>query len=397
MDNQPLYDAAQAQQFFHTLLRTIPNSVCLFFDTDLRYVEVQGQAPEVMGLSREALLGRTVREALPAETADLLEPLYREALAGNEQLFNLSLGERTYEVRVVPVRDGAGAISAGMVLASDITLQRQISSQARRYETIVENAPDAVLVYDLEGKIVYANPGAATILGAATRAELLGTDGRTWIDPEDTPTIDEALATLMSEGIWRGRVGLVGPAGKRVQSENVSFVLTDERGTPTGTATMARDITNQIREEEERAEEQRQIIDSQQATLRELSTPLIPLADNVVVMPLVGTIDSRRAGQIMETLLEGVAANQADIALLDISGVRVVDTQVADALLRAAKAAKLLGTRIVLTGIKAEVAQTIVHLGADMSEIVTRSNLQEGLRYALTEGGSDMVAGLQTR
>jgi anti-anti-sigma regulatory factor len=93
----------------------------------------------------------------------------------------------------------------------------------------------------------------------------------------------------------------------------------------------------------------------------------------------------------METLLEGIAANQADVALLDISGVRVVDTQVADALLRVAQAAKLLGTQIVLTGIRAEVAQTIVHLGADMSGIVTRSNLQDGLRYALTMAGSDIA------
>jgi rsbT co-antagonist protein RsbR len=142
---------------------------------------------------------------------------------------------------------------------------------------------------------------------------------------------------------------------------------------------IVRDVTAQ-----RNSEYQLQVIAGQEAALRELSTPLIPLADNVVVMPIIGTIDARRAQQIMETLLEGIAANQADVALLDISGVRVVDTQVADALLRVAQAAKLLGTQIVLTGIRAEVAQTIVHLGADMAGIVTRSNLQDGLRYALT-------------
>ena len=138
--------------------------------------------------------------------------------------------------------------------------------------------------------------------------------------------------------------------------------------------------------ESERLELQQEIIDTQQAMLRELSTPLIPLADEVVAMPLVGRIDNSRAVQIMEILLEGIAKYQAEVAILDISGVRVIDTQVANALLQAARAAQLLGTRVVLTGISQEVAQTVVHLGADLSGIVTLANLQDGMRWALSEG-----------
>lgn len=138
------------------------------------------------------------------------------------------------------------------------------------------------------------------------------------------------------------------------------------------------DVTERKRAEQEREH----LLSMQQDTLRELSTPLIPLADEVVAMPLIGTIDSWRAQQIMETLLEGITHYSADMALLDISGVRVVDTQVADALLRAARAAQLLGTRVVLTGISAEVAQTMVTLGADMGGIITKSTLREGLQYA---------------
>jgi len=155
---------------------------------------------------------------------------------------------------------------------------------------------------------------------------------------------------------------------------------------------VARNVTEQhelARAEEERVALREQMLEAQRATLRELSTPLIPLADNVVVMPIVGTIDSTRAQQIMEVLLEGIAQYQCDAVLLDISGVRVVDTQVADALLRTAKAVKLLGAQVILTGISAEVAQTIVHLGADMSTIITQSNLQSGLRYALERYAAD--------
>jgi ABC-type sugar transport system substrate-binding protein len=127
-----------------------------------------------------------------------------------------------------------------------------------------------------------------------------------------------------------------------------------------------------------------EIIRSQAAALRELSTPLIPLSDTVFVMPLIGAIDSSRAQQILETLLQGVAANRAATAILDITGVLVVDTQVANALVRAAQAVKLLGARVVLTGIRPEVAQTLVGLGVDLSGIVTLGTLQSGVAYALS-------------
>jgi rsbT co-antagonist protein RsbR len=135
---------------------------------------------------------------------------------------------------------------------------------------------------------------------------------------------------------------------------------------------------------------------AQMAALRELSTPLVPITDGLVAMPLVGAIDSMRAQQIMETLLEGISAQQADIAILDITGVRVVDTQVAAALLRAAQAAQLLGAQVVLTGISAEVAQALVHLGAELRGIVTRSNLQSGIAYAFEQRGADF-SGTPTR
>jgi len=123
----------------------------------------------------------------------------------------------------------------------------------------------------------------------------------------------------------------------------------------------------------------------QELALRELSTPLLAVSDHAVVMPLIGAIDSRRAQQVIETLLEGITTHGADIAILDITGVTVVDTQVANALLRAAQAVRLLGARVVLTGIRPEIAQTLVGLGADLSEVVTRSSLQSGIAYAINQ------------
>lgn len=128
---------------------------------------------------------------------------------------------------------------------------------------------------------------------------------------------------------------------------------------------------------------QNQIIQTQQAALRDLNTPLIPLADNVVAMPLIGTIDSNRAQQMIETLLEGITRYQANVAILDVTGVPLVDTQIADALIRASRAAQLIGSQIVLIGIGPEVAQTLVTIGIDLSDIVIHTNIQNGIAYAL--------------
>jgi rsbT co-antagonist protein RsbR len=163
------------------------------------------------------------------------------------------------------------------------------------------------------------------------------------------------------------------------------FRVDSSDGSTLGQAIILRDATEQIRSEEERVALQQQIIAAQQAALHELSTPIIPLTDDVVAMPLIGAIDSNRAQQVIETLLAGVATSRATTAILDITGVQVVDTQVANALLRAAQAVKLLGARVVLTGIRPEIAQTLVGLGLDLGGITTRATLQSGIAFALAD------------
>jgi PAS domain S-box-containing protein len=148
---------------------------------------------------------------------------------------------------------------------------------------------------------------------------------------------------------------------------------------------MAHDLTERKRAAEEHARLQERIIQAQAATLAELSTPLIPISDQIVVMPLIGAIDSDRARLVLETLLRGIERSHARVAILDITGVPLVDTQVAKSLLVAAQAVRLLGAQIVLTGIRPEVAQTLVGLGVDLGDIVTHSSLQSGIAYATKE------------
>ncbi|WP_340082928.1 STAS domain-containing protein [Terribacillus sp. FSL K6-0262] len=121
----------------------------------------------------------------------------------------------------------------------------------------------------------------------------------------------------------------------------------------------------------------------QRVALQELSAPLIPVMDNITVMPLIGTIDTERAKFIMENLLDGVIKHHAEVVLIDITGVPVVDTMVAHHIIQAAEAVRLIGSTCILVGIRPEIAQTIVNLGIDLSKFPTKSSLRKGFTTAL--------------
>jgi anti-anti-sigma regulatory factor len=193
----------------------------------------------------------------------------------------------------------------------------------------------------------------------------------------------EIAVEMGQHGAWQGQIDYRCRNGELVRCHASSFLVQADNSEEAAIVSIVRDITDQIHAEQERVRLQEQVIAAQQAALRELSTPLIPLADHVVAMPLIGSVDSGRAQQVVEELLAGVAANRATTAIIDITGVPVVDTQVAGALLRAAQAVELLGARVVLTGIRPEVAQTLVGIGVNLGSIVTRSTLRDGIAYAL--------------
>jgi anti-anti-sigma regulatory factor len=117
-------------------------------------------------------------------------------------------------------------------------------------------------------------------------------------------------------------------------------------------------------------------------TVRDLASPVIPVLEGILAMPLIGVIDSQRAAHLTAALLAGVEEHQAKVAILDVTGVPLVDTQVARVLLEAATAVRLLGAQTVLVGLRPELAQTIVGLGVDLSAIVTRVDLRSGVEYA---------------
>ncbi|AUX31430.1 MULTISPECIES: protein kinase domain-containing protein [Sorangium] len=152
-------------------------------------------------------------------------------------------------------------------------------------------------------------------------------------------------------------------------------------------ARLEEELAERARAEQERAGLQEDLIRVQRERLAELSTPLIPITDRVMVMPLIGTMDAQRADEALAAALRGVSETGAQVVILDITGVRGVDSSVAATLLRTAAALRLLGAEAVITGIGPRVSQTLVGLDIDLGGTVVQGTLQRGIAYAIRRTG----------
>jgi rsbT co-antagonist protein RsbR len=134
------------------------------------------------------------------------------------------------------------------------------------------------------------------------------------------------------------------------------------------------------------------VIERQSQELLELSTPVVELWDDIVALPLVGTLDSQRTQVVMETLLQKIVQTSASIAIIDITGVPTVDTLVAQHLLKTVAATRLMGADCIISGIRPQIAQTIVHLGVNLGEVTTKATLADAFRVALARTGASIAS-----
>jgi rsbT co-antagonist protein RsbR len=255
-----------------------------------------------------------------------------------------------------------------------------------QFQRLLESAPDSIVIIDQRGQITLVNQQTEALFGYQ-RDDLIN------------QPIEILLPPRLRDAHLAHRTRYLGDPHTRPMGSGMDLIGMRKDGTEFSVEislspmsidgdvqiiSIIRDITARKRAEAERAQLQDEIIRAQEATLIELSTPLIPVTETTMVMPLIGTIDSRRAQQVMDTLLHGVAKGSARVAILDITGVQIVDTQVAHILVRAAQAVKLLGAQVVVTGIRPEVAQTLIGLGVDLSDMITQSSLLSGMAYAVS-------------
>lgn len=253
-------------------------------------------------------------------------------------------------------------------------------------EVVVQNSPSVIFVKDLDGKYIVVNKQLALLYHSTTEKLM----GLTDFDMFSAPAAQQMQAkdkeAILSDKPLHFEE-IVPFDDELHHYVTLKFPVRNLHGNVVGVCGIASDITEQKRQEEERIRMREQIIAAQEEALRELSTPLVPIADGVVAMPLVGAIDEKRAELIVTALLDGVGQQGAHTVIMDITGVRTVDAQVAEALVRAAKSVRLLGARVIVTGVRPEVARTLVELGTDLGGIVTLATLRSGIASAVGKKG----------
>jgi rsbT co-antagonist protein RsbR len=134
-----------------------------------------------------------------------------------------------------------------------------------------------------------------------------------------------------------------------------------------------------------------ELISRQQLELMELSTPVVKLWDGILALPIIGTLDSARTQVVMEDLLQTVVATNSKYAIIDITGVPTVDTLVAQHLLKTITAARLMGAECIISGVRPQIAQTIVHLGINLEDVITKARLSDAFALALQRSGKMVV------
>src|SRR2546423_1594992 len=267
---------------------------------------------------------------------------------------------RTFQARGVPMG------YAGAVVSDELSYYQQMIDSITEYE---------VIRLDGDGVVQSWHPGAER-LTQYTAEEIIGRPVSVFYLREDVASgrMEQELRTARDNGRCEAEGWRVRKDGSRVWA-SVSLTPIRTHGDVVGCVKVAGDLSER--------REQEQLVQRQRDEILELSTPVIQVWDKVLVLPVIGTLDSLRAARLTDGLLERIAADQAEVVILDISGVPAIDTDVAQHLLKTVEAARLMGTVSVLSGVRPETAQAIVHLGIELGTLRSRNTLRDALQLAL--------------
>lgn len=301
-----------------------------------------------------------------------------------------------------PTGDAEKAALLGQVAkleTANAALRGELANErdnGRFLASIVENLPDMIFVKEAADlKFVRFNAAGERLLGR-DRRELIGKSDRDFFPPNEADFFIGKDREVLASGklLDIPEEPIHTPHGVRTLHTKKIPILADD-GTPRFLLGISEDITDRksdaehlARQTAELAQANAEVIRVLADTMAALSTPLLPIHRGVLVMPLIGGVDAERMGRALDVVLAGVASSAAKVVILDITGVWRLDDGVADGLTRVAKAVRLLGAELVITGIGAETAHTLGKIRSDWSGIVTRARLEAGVAYALAAVGS---------
>ncbi|WP_437282911.1 PAS domain S-box protein [Sorangium sp. So ce375] len=338
-------------------------------------------AERLLGYAGEEVIGRPLADtALGSAGVDLWQ-----RLCGGQGGAPLSAEHRRKDGRVVacawvhePIRDDDGRVVRRLFIGQDVTDRRRLADASRDdtviLRAILDYVPIAACKYDRDGVFTH-HDGKGLESSGLKPGDLVGKNvfhvyGS---DPVAADGMRRALAGEIVEN--------------QVEAEGITWrswllPVLDERGAPNGAVSVTFDISDMKRKEAE-LQARLDMIQAQQQVIRALSTPIIEVWDRVLTLPMVGVVDSVRTSEVMDSLLDAIATKGARFAILDLTGVDAVDTKTASYLIEMVRAIRLLGAEGVITGIRSNVAQTMIALGVDLSGIITMGNLRAGLRLCI--------------
>lgn len=267
-----------------------------------------------------------------------------------------------------------------LVLDRRLGVQTHREQAARASEAhlqyVISQMPVVMFVADRDGVFTMSTGGGLTQLGLLPN-QAVGVSAYEMY--RDVPAIVNGMRQVLLDGEPREWTSDVGGT----MYETRAVALRDEDGAIAGLLGLASDVTERVRMEAANQRLRDEALAAQAAALAELSTPLIPISNDTVVLPLIGSVDAARVERVLETLLEGITASRAKVAIVDVTGVTRIDPAAAASLGQVALAARLLGAAVVLTGIGPATARALVELDVDLHDVVLRGTLESGIAWAL--------------
>jgi len=263
--------------------------------------------------------------------------------------------------------------------AKSVSTEKDGVTSIDMLRVLVDSIKDyAIITLDPAGRVLSWNP-AAERLKVWKAEEIIGQHFSRFYPKEDIEKgkTDMELKAAERDGRFEDEGWRVRKDGTRFWANVIITPLRDPTGKLLGFGKVTRDMTEQ-RQLSERIKKQTQEI------LEMATVPVVPVWEGILLVPLIGTLDSQRTQHLMERLLQRITETNSPVAVLDITGVPTIDTQTAQHIIETISSVRLLGAEVILTGVRPIIAQTLVHLGIDLSNVVTRSSLASGLRTALS-------------
>ena len=302
------------------------------------------------------------------------------------------------KILFIPIRDDATHQTICLAIATDNTARKQEYLAMAGMIKALERST-ALIEFDPSGTILQCNDNFLDLMGYQLD-DVVGKYHRIFARPEHAASQEylDFWASLAAGDIVPGQFERLRQDGSSVWLEASYNPIFDLEGNVIRVVKFATDITENVRANEEievkakalaialeQAQESERIRDEMDRTLQEMSTPVTPIWDGILLLPLVGVVDSTRTDDVMRKTLNRISEHQSKIFILDISGVPTVDTAVANQLVKITKATRFMGCETIISGLSASIAHTMVDLGVDVGEVRTTSTLRDAFRIGLQQ------------